>query len=99
MATERGNLNYKFINFLITHENGIYWKNHFSTIGLIGMNEACENLLGESIATEKDYQKFYKPGNFNVIKWHSSLPLEDRIEEEGAINILSYTFALLVYIT
>ena len=32
---------------------GIYWKNHFSTIGLIGMNEACENLLGESIATEK----------------------------------------------
>lgn len=31
---------------------GVYWKNHFSTIGLIGMNEACENLLGESIGTE-----------------------------------------------
>jgi ribonucleoside-triphosphate reductase len=26
-------------------------KNHFSTIGLIGMNEACINLLGESIAS------------------------------------------------
>ena len=29
-----------------------YWKNHFSTIGLIGMNEACLNLLGENIATK-----------------------------------------------
>ena len=28
---------------------GVYWKNHFSTIGLVGMNEACENLLGKSI--------------------------------------------------
>jgi len=24
-----------------------YWENHFSTIGLIGMNEACLNFLGE----------------------------------------------------
>ena len=29
---------------------GVYWKNHFSTIGLVGMNEACENLLNCSIA-------------------------------------------------
>ncbi len=29
-----------------------YWKNHFSTIGLIGVNEACLNLFGENIATE-----------------------------------------------
>ena len=28
-----------------------YWKNHFSTIGLVGMNEACLNLLGEDIAS------------------------------------------------
>ena len=27
-----------------------YWKNHFSTIGLVGMNEACLNLMGKSIA-------------------------------------------------
>lgn len=27
-----------------------YWENHFSTIGLIGMNEACLNLFGETIA-------------------------------------------------
>lgn len=29
---------------------GHYWSNHFSTIGLIGMNEACLNLLGVGIA-------------------------------------------------
>lgn len=29
-----------------------YWKNHFSTIGLIGANEACLNLLGVNIADE-----------------------------------------------
>ena len=28
---------------------GAYWKNHFSTIGLVGLNEACLNLLGVSI--------------------------------------------------
>ena len=30
-----------------------YWKNHFSTIGLVGMNEACLNFLGRSIATHE----------------------------------------------
>ncbi len=30
-----------------------YWKNHFSTIGLVGMNEACLNLLGSNIASEE----------------------------------------------
>ena len=29
-----------------------YWKNHFSTIGLVGMDEACLNLLGENIASD-----------------------------------------------
>ncbi|MBN1522959.1 MAG: ribonucleoside triphosphate reductase [Spirochaetales bacterium] len=33
-----------------------YWKNHFSTIGLIGMNEACLNLLGCSITSKKGRQ-------------------------------------------
>ena len=28
-----------------------YWKNHFSTIGLVGMNESCLNFLGQNIAT------------------------------------------------
>ncbi len=28
-------------------KTGCYWYNHFNTIGVIGMNEACQNLLGE----------------------------------------------------
>lgn len=36
-----------------------YWKNHFSTIGLVGMNEACLNLLGVNIAS-KEGQAFTK---------------------------------------
>ena len=38
---------------------GEYWKNHFSTIGLLGMNEACLNFLGQNIATAKGH-KFAK---------------------------------------
>lgn len=30
-----------------------YWKNHFSTIGLVGMNEALINLFGQDIASQK----------------------------------------------
>ncbi len=36
---------------------GAYWKNHFSTIGLLGMNEASINLTGKNIG-EPDGQKF-----------------------------------------
>lgn len=32
---------------------GVYWKNHFSTIGLVGMNEACLNFLGKDIGTDE----------------------------------------------
>ncbi|MCW4007477.1 MAG: ribonucleoside triphosphate reductase [Candidatus Bathyarchaeota archaeon] len=32
---------------------GKYWKNHFSTIGLVGINEAIMNLLGVNIATRE----------------------------------------------
>ncbi|MGB4762052.1 MAG: ribonucleoside triphosphate reductase [Candidatus Saccharimonas sp.] len=35
----------------IKRKFGVYWKNHFSTIGLIGMNEACLNLLGIDIGS------------------------------------------------
>ncbi len=33
-----------------------YWKNHFATIGIVGMNEACVNLFGENIGTEPGRQ-------------------------------------------
>ncbi|MGI6752146.1 MAG: ribonucleoside triphosphate reductase [Anaerovoracaceae bacterium] len=35
----------------VKQATGEYFKNHFSTIGLNGMNEACENLLGVDITT------------------------------------------------
>jgi ribonucleoside-triphosphate reductase len=35
----------------IKEKEGRYWKNHFATIGLVGLNEAIMNLLGGNIAT------------------------------------------------
>ena len=35
----------------IKNGSGLFWKNHFSTIGIIGMNEACLNFMGENIAS------------------------------------------------
>jgi len=35
----------------IRERSNSYWDNHFSTIGLIGMNEACLNLIGTGIDT------------------------------------------------
>jgi len=35
---------------------GRYWDNHFSTIGLIGMNEALLNFMGKDIADPEGYE-------------------------------------------
>ncbi|OQX50760.1 MAG: ribonucleoside triphosphate reductase [Candidatus Cloacimonas sp. 4484_209] len=43
----------KFYLRLVKKRFNEYWKNHFSTIGLVGMNEACLNLLGKNIASEE----------------------------------------------
>ena len=37
----------------IKNRRGTYWGNHFSTIGLLGMNEALLNLLGKDITTKE----------------------------------------------
>ena len=37
----------------IKNATGRYWQNHFSTIGIIGMNEACLNFMGKDIADEE----------------------------------------------
>jgi ribonucleoside-triphosphate reductase (formate) len=34
----------------VKNASGLYWKNHFSTVGVIGMNEACLNFFGQNIA-------------------------------------------------
>jgi len=40
----------KFYLRLVKERFGKYWQNHFSTVGILGMNEACHNLLNASIA-------------------------------------------------
>ena len=40
----------------VKQRTGRYWFNHFNTIGLIGMNEACLNFLGKDITTEEGQQ-------------------------------------------
>ncbi|MFP4633536.1 MAG: ribonucleoside triphosphate reductase [Candidatus Aenigmatarchaeota archaeon] len=56
--TEKGLYPYsRFYLRNIKESEGTYWKNHFSTIGLIGMNEALLNLKDTNIGTEEG-QKF-----------------------------------------
>ncbi len=47
---------YPYSKFYLRHlykKNGAYWNNHFSTIGIVGMNECCLNYLGCNIAETK----------------------------------------------
>ncbi len=47
---------YPYSGFYLRHVKECktrYWANHFSTIGIIGMNEACLNLFGRDIGTDK----------------------------------------------
>lgn len=37
----------------IKSRTGEYWTNHFNTIGLVGMNEACLNFLGKDIGSKE----------------------------------------------
>lgn len=37
----------------IKERSGSYWTNHFSTIGIIGMHEACLNLIGKGIDSQE----------------------------------------------
>jgi len=37
----------------VREATGKFWKNHFSTIGIVGVNEAVLNLLGQNIATKE----------------------------------------------
>ncbi len=43
---------YPYSKFYLRHlyqKNSQYWSNHFSTIGLVGMNECCLNFMGKSL--------------------------------------------------
>ncbi len=43
---------------------GQYWKNHFSTIGIVGMNETCENFMGKNIASKEGKEFALKVMNY-----------------------------------
>ena len=64
---------------------GKYWKNHFSTIGIVGVNEAIINLLGQNIAS-RDGQAFAVK-MLNFMRNH----LADYQEETGSIYNLEAT--------
>jgi ribonucleoside-triphosphate reductase len=52
--TEQGLYPYsKYYLASIKKRFGTFWANHFSTIGIVGMNEACINLIKEDIGTAK----------------------------------------------
>ncbi|BAV59124.1 ribonucleoside triphosphate reductase [Candidatus Endomicrobiellum trichonymphae] len=47
---------YPYVGFylrIVKERFNKYWKNHFSTIGIIGLNEACINLFGEGVGSIK----------------------------------------------
>ncbi|MDP2336377.1 MAG: ribonucleoside triphosphate reductase [Bacteroidota bacterium] len=49
---------YPYSKFYLRHlfkKNGCYWDNHFSTIGLVGMNECCLNFLGPGLTSEEGH--------------------------------------------
>lgn len=62
-----------------------YWKNHFSTIGIVGMNECCLNFLKENIASQKGKDFSIKVLNFMRTK------LEEYQQETGNIYNLEAT--------
>ena len=64
---------------------GKYWKNHFSTIGILGMNEAVMNLFGFGIASPEGLEFAVKVLNFMREK------LSDFQEETGNIYNLEAT--------
>lgn len=95
----KGNL-YPYSRFYlrkIKEGSGTYWCNHFSTIGILGMQEACINFLGKGIATQEGL-------DFAVrVMDHIRARIEELQEETGEMFNLeatpaegtTYRFAML----
>jgi ribonucleoside-triphosphate reductase len=84
--TEAGLYPYsRFYLRMIKETFGSYWKNHFSTIGLLGMNEACLNFLGCTIGDPKGLRFSIKVLEFMRKR------LQDFQEETGNIFNLEAT--------
>ncbi len=58
---------YPYSKFYLRHlhkKNGAYWNNHFSTIGILGMNESCLNIMGKDITSTEGHAFAVKVMNF-----------------------------------
>jgi len=52
--TENGLYPYSALHLRGTkQQSGEFWANHFSTIGVVGMNEALQNFMGQDLATQE----------------------------------------------
>jgi ribonucleoside-triphosphate reductase len=81
--TEQGLYPYsKFYLERIKEAEGGYWRNHFSTIGLIGMNEALLNLLGCTIA-DADGREFA----LRTLDWMRERIGEYQVETHDIFNL------------
>jgi len=79
---------YPYSKFYLRHlykKNNKYWDNHFSTIGLIGMNECCLNFLGKGLISKEGHQLAQKIMDFMRDR------LQDFQEETGHIYNLEAT--------
>jgi ribonucleoside-triphosphate reductase len=87
----------KFYLRMVYERFGCYWKNHFSTIGINGMNEACLNFLGVNIA-DTDGHDFAE----KVMHFMREVMLEFQEETGNIYNLeatpaesAAYRFALI----
>jgi ribonucleoside-triphosphate reductase len=81
--TERGLYPYtKFYLRDIKKRFGKYWKNHFNTIGLVGMNEACLNFIGKDLST-KEGQTF----TLEILDFFRDRLLEYQEETDQIFNL------------
>ena len=84
--TEQGLYPYsKFYLRNIKKAYGQYWKNNFSTIGLVGMNEAALNFIGKDITTKEGHEFA------NKVLLHMRDKLGNYQEETGSIYNLEAT--------
>ncbi len=66
----------------IREATGKYWVNHFSTIGLVGMNESCLNFLGKDIGSKEGHSFALK-----VLEFMNKKILSYQIETGNLYNL------------
>ncbi len=87
----------KFYLSTIKERFGEYWKNHFSTIGLVGMNEACLNLFGKPITSQQGQEFALKTLRFmreKLVEFQQETGNNYNLEATPAEGV-SYRLALL----